>query len=236
MVNSEFTFVNLSPLLSSWGECYVNTILYKPFDIVSYSVPIVITSPRFDNYENDTSCIAKSNSRKFRSNYTYNYNPNLCPYVLKNYLIKGVKCVGVLALYPDGGGGVEEEDVYWYLNHYWSRADLQNYTFERIVSVGKDIEEDISFPSFFPSEIYIQIVLSANNYEARKNGTLKRKEIEDKRIWEAFILLPVLTIVPPNARELFTPIIALSLFVHNYYFAEFRQTISNTEGKFSFEK
>ena len=49
--------------------------------------------------------------------------PRICPYVLNNFKIKGTRCVSVVTIYPPVGFG--ESDIYWHLNYYWSRSEVQ---------------------------------------------------------------------------------------------------------------
>jgi len=79
LVRSEVEFINVSPFLLHWEDCYVNLILYKPVDFFS-RIPIVATTPLNDIYVNDTQCKPVDMPRGRRgSRYNFNINPNMHP-------------------------------------------------------------------------------------------------------------------------------------------------------------
>jgi len=237
IVRSEVEFVNLTPFLLHWEDCYVSMIFYKPIDFFS-RIPIVATTPLNDIYVNDAQCKPVDMPRGRRdSRYNFNINPIICTHVMKNYLSKGINCVGVMAVYPDAEK-VEAADIYWYLNHYWSRAELQEYSF--IVKNTKSEHHGqehrlVLFPPFFPTAVFIQSIITHQTYVTRVEEinrswpSTTSYRVPVKREWRAFMKLPIITAViyEINSEKCF-----IALSVDGFpYFAVFSHGIENEEGK-----
>jgi len=230
-VSCQPDFINIQPFVSSWSECYINLIFYQKLNFKSPPfTPIVASTTDYDAYANDKTCIINSTSRRLGSKYTFNYDPHICRYVLKNYMIKGLYCITIVPVLPSTKG-MEEGHIYWYLNRYWSRAEMQDYSLSGENKTTYHHGRSYSFPPFFPTEIYIQTILGADSFKSR----LKQNRVLGKpiRIWEPYLKLPIITVIVDGnvfGAENFNVSVALSIGA-DQYFGVYSDTIGNDQGK-----
>jgi len=226
---SDTEFIGIDPFVSHLEDCYVHLIFYTHLNFESPSLPIVISTPRFDLYSNSSLFLSGKRNISFASDYSSgSIGFEMCSYVLQNYLLRGVNCLGVVAVRPNATT-LEEEDIYWYLNHYWSRMDLQ---------AGENTEkaENVAFETFvspfFPTEIYILTIVADDIFASREK--MGAKNIEVSNFWRSFTKIPILTFVT-NKIEMslkkFKCRVLMSIGGIRY-FKEFNELLGN-QGKLS---
>jgi len=195
---SKLDYINLDAFVAHLYGCYVNLIFYQVLDFQSPSIPIALISARQDVYGNKTRCsrIAK-NAFGVGDRYIWNVNNDICPYVLNNYNIKGIYCVAAVGVLPpsidESGRWREESDIYWYLNHYWSRADTHDVSFSSR-ETGKRLKRaPVSHSAFFPTEIHIHVIMTTQSFQIRTETAKNETEIIPE--WVPYSKLPTITIL-----------------------------------------
>jgi len=194
-VISSSLLINLEPILTPFFGCYINIIVYAKFDLRPPMTPLVLSTPKFNHYANNSRCAGLGTVTKVGTVFVRNQE-NFCGDVFANYLTKGITCVSVIALFPTIMDK-EDDDIYWYLNHYWSRAEFQ----ERIIfnQTWEPLLTEFKHPPIFPPRIYLQSIVSSEVFKTKKDAGIRLHSKHSweslPREWASYSLLPKLTLV-----------------------------------------
>jgi len=174
-------YINVAPLLLNLMDCFTTLIFYEPIDFGLVKYPIATIQAGYEHYDNSSCAITYEETKSISWG---ELNARICPYVLNNYKIKGIRCVGVMNVYPPEGFG--ETDIYWYLNYYWSRSEKFIFKHD-----GYFERSELLFVPFSPSNVHIQTLTTMPDLRTRKFAKLTFLKYE----WKLFIRLPLVIIL-----------------------------------------
>jgi len=178
-------YINLAPLLLNLMECFTTLIFNRPIDFGSPTYPVSIFSVGSPYKHYDCNITAEE-----VAGFQYRQMSRICHSVLRNFHTKGIKCVGIMSMFPAKGLG--QTDIYWLLNYYWSRGEEQSVEY-----MDKVFESASALSQVFPVNIKIQTLVT-EDYLSSGTAT---KYAEWKQEWTPFLWLPIVVICIPEAEK-----------------------------------
>jgi len=185
--------VNLDKILAtsmshSGKSCYINLIsgINLDWDLPP-RIPITTTTPKHEFTANETLC--GPNRAKNASGDFWN---SFCPRIRQILLQRSVTCVTVIEI------GVistkQIQNIYWYLQQYWTAPILVPFTSREKTSPAKKLEYHPGKASYILS--YIQIFAITLLAEAAQKVVKdwRKYSFPSYRPWKIFELLPVVVV------------------------------------------
>jgi len=195
-------YINVAPLLTGLMECFTALIFYQSIDFGEPKFPVSLfhngMSFKFNNCTFPDEEVERTDT-----SWVYKWT---CSAVLRNFQVKGTRCIGIMSIYPPRASGFGEKEIYTLLNYYWSRAEPQTIKFKDSTE-----EESKYLRPLYPLTLVIQSLVG--EVDSLRSGHVWKEVI--KREWEPFIWTPVVLISvskESTANESFTANIGFSFY------------------------
>jgi len=185
--STSIMYINLAPLLLNLMNCFTTLLFYESIDLGEIVYPVSLFRVGFPYKWYDCNITAEEIAQLHRGVYGEKWS-RICRSVQRNFQVKGTNCVGVLSMYPPEVIG--ESDIYWLLNYYWSRSELQKLNY-----YGNKMRSSLQVHNFFPSNIKIQTLVTPESFYSRNFVTGPKVW---KLEWDLFVRLPKVVICIPK--------------------------------------